>query len=525
MVGEFSRPPAALSGQVRIDPGHEHEGHTMCSPVQQVTDIKPGYVEQTSSEKCNESASSYEEVFPPEDNTARFNDWPFTIFFVLVLIGFTAVSSLVLRFFITDYSQSTSSGSPLNKNFAALPFISIIIALCFSNLNFTLCQFFPAFFIYCGMILNLLMALGMSITLLVLKHWYAGVASLTFTLAITWLYWNMRSRIPLSVALLKTVVLAIRQMPQTLLVSLFGSLAGISFFVIFAITIVATGVEYGKVFCDINREDCSRSKLIGIFVGIFFSGFYISEVIRNVIHCTISGTFVCWYYTFGSRNMRSRPKWPVMGSLKRAMTRSFGSICFGSLIISIIETLEQFLRLIRESLQFDGDLDGCVSVGLFIINLIISFLEFSVRYFNHYAYCFITLYGKPYLKAAKGTWYMMKDKGFDILINDNLINIALGQYSLFAGYMSALCACLYLHITRTDYNILKDFNVSAALLSFFIALQICNIANETIRSGVSTFLVILANDPELFQVNYPRRFEKIFGPYPQILKTFKHQDV
>ncbi|GAV54010.1 hypothetical protein ZYGR_0AK05120 [Zygosaccharomyces rouxii] len=532
MVEEVSRPPPARFGQVHVDTRYEHEGYTMYLPQQQVTDMKPEKIEQTPSGKCDEVAITYAEVFPPEDNKARFNDWPFALFFIVVLVGFTAVASLVLRSSTRAYLQDGSiryQGSsiigPSNTNHVLLPFITSIIALCFAGLGFILCQLFPAFFIYCGMIINLLTTFGIGLTFLLLNNWYAGVAFLALTLMGMWCYWSMRSRIPFSVFLLKTVGFAIKQMPQTLLVSLIGSLVGIVFSIVFSTTIVATYMEYGRVVCDVNGEDCSRSTLVGILLCLFFCGFYISEVIRNVIHSTVSGAFGCWYYTSGSRRKGPRPRWPVMGSLKRAMTRSFGSICFGSLIVSIIETLGQLLRFIREGLQFEGDLDGCGSVGLFAINIIISFLEFSVRYFNHYAYCFITLYGKPYLKAARETWHMMKDKGFDILINDNLINIALGQYSLFAGYMSALCGCLYLHITRSDYNILTDFNVSAVIISFFIALQLCNITNETVRSGVSTFLVTLGNDPELFHVNYPRRFEEIFGSYPHVLNKMDHQDV
>ncbi|CAR28019.1 hypothetical protein ZYGR_0N05070 [Zygosaccharomyces rouxii] len=528
MADEVSRPLPARFGRVHMDTRYEYEGHTMYPPQQEMTDTKQEKVEQTPSEKSNEIAITYEAVFPPDDEKARFNDWPFALLFFVVLIVFIAAASLVLRASVRDYLQMGSiryqgSSNLGPSNYVALLFLPSIIALCFAGLGFTLCQLFPAFFIYCGMIINLLTAFGIAVMFLVLKYWTAGAVFLVFTLIGVWCYWNMRSRVPFSVALLKTVVLAMRQMPQTLLVSLIGSLVGIVFSIIFSAAIVATYMEYGRKVCDINVDDCSRAKLIGLLVCVFFSGFYVGEVIRNVIHCTVSGVFGCWYYTSGSKN--KGPKWPAMGSLKRAMTRSFGSICFGSLIVSIIETLRQSLRLIRESLQLDSDLDGCGSVGFFAIDLIISFLDFLVRHFNHYAYCFIALYGKPYLKAAKETWHMMKYKGFDILINDNLINIALGLYSLFAGYMSALFAFLYLRFTRPDHNILTDFNVSVMAISFFIALQICNITNETIRSGVSTFLVTLGNDPELFKAKYPRRFEEIFGAYPNVLNKLDQRDV
>lgn len=477
---------------------------------------------------------SFEESFPTENgNKLRFNDWPFTIIFLLTVCAFIAIASITLRAWAHTYSQQGSgiydgqSSGSLNTNSAILLVFSCVIALVFSFLGLLLMRMSPKWFIYCGMVVNIVAGLGTAIAYLAMRYWSAGIVFLVFTLITAWCYWGMRSRIPLSVAILKTVVDVMKKLPQVYFISFLGSLIASAFAVIFSAVIVATYMKYdpaqGNEGCAVGGGSCSKSKLIGILVLVFFCGYYISEVLRNIIHCTVSGVYGCWYYM--SKSDQGMPRWPSFGSLKRALTVSFGSICFGSMIVALIETLKAVLRLLRNGEITDIADNSASKIIFFVIDWIIGFLEWLARYFNHYAYCFIALYGKPYLKAAKETWYMLREKGMDALINDNLINIALGFFSLFASYMSALFAYLYLRFTRPGYNSDGGFNVPMMAFSFVIALQICNIANETIRSGTATFFVALGNDPEVFRVSYPQRFDEIFRAYPDVLKKLSHQNV
>lgn len=521
MVYEISRPPAAQLGWV-------HGGNDIMYVTRRPILTVKQELEKDSDKKTNEAMISYAEAFPPDDNVCRFNDWPFALFFFLVLSGFIAISILSLKAGGGDNLQMLSriyqegDASNLGARFMVPLIASTIIAVFFASVGFGLYGLFPAFFIYCGMVVNLLAGLGAAIMFLAEKHWSAGTVFLVITLIGAWCYWSMRSRIPFSIAVLKTVIDSIKQMPQVLLVSLVGCFVATLFSIIFSAVIIAVWTKYDKELCNLDGTNCSLSKLIGILAVIFFCGFYISEVIKNVIHCTVSGVFGCWYY--GLRPEQRKPRWPAIGSLKRATTYSFGSVCFGSLIVSIIETLGQVLRLIRESLQLDGEVDGCGSVGFFFIDLIMSLLDFLARYFNHYAYCFIALYGKPYVRAAKATWLMLKQKGFGALINDNLVNVSLGLYSLFTGYMSTLSAYLYLRFIRPSHNGSIDFSIYLMITSFLIAIQICSIINETVRSGVAIFFVTLASDPDIFHANYPQRFEEIFKSYPDVLRKIDYQN-
>lgn len=475
---------------------------------------------------------SFEEAFPTDDKP-RWNDWPFTIFFLICVAGFVVIAGITLTAWAQTYSDTgtgiytDNNTGTLNTNSAILLVLAGALALFFAMVGITLCRLFPKFFIYCGMIVNVVAGLGTAIMYLSLKYWSAGIVFLVFTLMAAWFYWCMRSRIPLSVAILKTVIDAMKKCPQTYFISLLGSLVGGAFAMLFSVVIVATYMKFdpksNNTGCSVDGGSCSNATKIGLLFAVFFCGYYISEVIRNVIHCTVSGVFGSWYYM--SKSDQGMPRWPALGSFRRAMTYSFGSICFGSLIVSIIELVRQMVSLVRQSIFGNGGGGIMAQIGFILLDWIVGFLQWLISYFNHYAYCFIALYGKPYLKSAKETWHMLREKGMDALVNDNLINVALGLYSVFASYMAGLLAFLYLRFTRPAYNSSGSFNAPLIAFSFVIALQICNIANETIRSGTATIFVALGNDPEVFHASYPKRFDEIFRAYPDVLKKLSHQNV
>ncbi|KAH3900307.1 Pns1p SCDLUD_003279 [Saccharomycodes ludwigii] len=472
--------------------------------------------------------NSFEEIFP--DDKPRFNDWPFTIFFVLNCFAFVAIAGLTLHGWNSSYSATGGSiydgqnTGTLDTNAAILLVFSCTIALTFSILGFILCRCYPKQFIYIGMAINIASSLGTAICYLCLHYWSAGIVFIVFTALTLWCYIGMRHRIPLAVAILRTVMDVIKWYPFTIFTAFLGSIISAAFAFFFSLVVVACYMKYdpksNNPGCNAGGGSCSNSKLIGMLFITFFCGFYISEVIKNVLHSTISGIYGCWYYM--AKSDQGPPKWPAWGSFKRSITYSFGSICFGSLIVSIIETFRAILQVIK-NVVISGS--QWAQIGFMIIDWVIGFFNWLASYFNHYAYSYIALYGKSYLRSAKETWNMMREKGFDALINDNLVNIAIGLYSMFVSYMCALFAFLYLRFTKPSYNSSGGFTAPLIAFSFVIALQICNIINETIRSGVATFFIALANDPEVFQKSYPERFDEIFRAYPDVLKKLSHQNV
>ena len=77
------------------------------------------------------------------------------------------------------------------------------------------------------------------------------------------------------------------------------------------------------------------------------------------------------------------------------MTYSFGSISFGSLVVSIIELIRQIASIGSAAAQQEGD--TLFQLIFCCLQCLAGLLESLVRYFNHYAYTQIALYGKVML--------------------------------------------------------------------------------------------------------------------------------
>ena len=76
------------------------------------------------------------------------------------------------------------------------------------------------------------------------------------------------------------------------------------------------------------------------------------------------------------------------------MTYSFGSISFGSLIVSVIQFIKQLASVGRAAAQQEGD--TIFQIIFCCLQCLAGLIEGLVQYFNHYAYTQIALFGKVY---------------------------------------------------------------------------------------------------------------------------------
>ncbi|GMM34786.1 Pns1 protein [Saccharomycopsis crataegensis] len=472
--------------------------------------------------KPESDAQSFDDAFKVEK--PRFNDWPFAVFFYLVVFGFLAVAVITIRaYHLTHSSQgggiyNNNTGDSLNTNTIIMFMFAIAIAVVLATMVIAFAKLWPRKFITIGLICNVIFGLGTAIAYLVMKYWSAGIVFLVFTCLCAWCYWTCRHRIPFSGAVLSIVIDVMKDHPSVLLVSLLGVVISGAFSVFFAFVVTSTYVKFDDTSsnpgCSVSGGSCSQSTLIGVLVFVFFAGYYITEVIRNVIHTTISGVYGVWYYL--SKSDQGEPKNAAWGAFKRAMTYSFGSICEGSLIVAIISLIRQGINILRQNALANNEM--CQAFLLCFLDMVVMVLEWLVRWFNHYAYSYIALYGTNYTSASKDVYELFRYKGFDAMINDCLINTALSFYSVFIAYVTALFVFLYLRLTKPSYNDSGSFYGPLVAFGFLIAGQIANVSTTVITSGTSTFFIALARDPEVFRLSYPEQFEEIFRTYPQVLE-------
>jgi hypothetical protein len=123
---------------------------------------------------------------------------------------------------------------------------------------------------------------------------------------------------------------------------------------------------------------CSQPTLYLVVLYLVFSFYWTSQVIKTIIHVTDAGVFATFYFLEGTP--QGTGSTPTLSSLKRACTTSIGSICYGSLIIALLNTVRFILR------SFANSDDGACGFVAVCLECILSWIESLVEYFNHYAY-------------------------------------------------------------------------------------------------------------------------------------------
>jgi len=239
-----------------------------------------------------------------------------------------------------------------------------------------------------------------------------------------------------------------------------------------------------------NNLDSSNSINFAVFC-LLISLYWTSQVIKNVVHCTVSGIFGCWYFLYPN-NM---PPSPAKDSFKRAMTTSFGSICFGSFVIAIIKAVKSMVEQGRSSRQ---PILRCMVVCL------LSYLDRIMQYINHYAFTYVAIYGDTYCDGANKTWQLILSRGFDMLINDNLIDGALIFGSFIIGILTGIISTL---LAYSAFNL--EFWGLYGFIGFLIGLIMGVCTLEVIESTVASCFVCFAEDPAALNRTKPQEYSKL----------------
>lgn len=207
----------------------------------------------------------------------------------------------------------------------------------------------------------------------------------------------------------------------------------------------------------------------------------------TVVSIGVYGT----YYFFG--NTQSSPR----KAAKRTLTTSFGSVCLGSLVVSIIETLRTLFRS-----QRDRDNDNIANVCL---DCILSCIESVTAYISKFAFTRVAVYGESFLTAARNTYDLFKSKGIDVLISDELSGFALVSGAIIGGVVAGLIGAISSLFIFKDAGVFVIIGISC----FIIGSGIVSIILSVLTSGVATFLVLWADEPQALQTNHPRLYAKL----------------
>jgi len=234
-------------------------------------------------------------------------------------------------------------------------------------------------------------------------------------------------------------------------------------------------------------------------------------VFRNVAYLSYCSVFGQWY--FGQRVS-------TFGSFGFAVTKGFGPVCFGSLIIAIIRTLRYIARSGKDSRNGVVKIVGC------IIDCLLACIEDMVEWFSSFAYVQVALRGCGFCDAARATMHLCTSANVDKICASVLTGSVTFMGCLISGCVATFAAGAY--AATLNVRLPSDSDVTADELLFWWAAGVGSLAfgffsagnvMKIVEAGVNTILVCWAERPGTLETSHPEIHTTFMGTSRRNLAT------
>ncbi|KAI9202849.1 plasma-membrane choline transporter-domain-containing protein [Polychytrium aggregatum] len=400
--------------------------------------------------------------------------------------------------------------------------VVLVVSVGFVAIWFVLLQKFPrqmikiSYWAFCAL---LVAAAVLMLCQNALPGYITGFFCLVIAGLYAWFYFYLRTRIPFASVLLETVTRISSQFPAAILTGLLGVILSLCFQFVWIFTSIGIFIYAANGWSTTSKQPqgFSPGAIFGLMIGFVFILYWTQQVIYNTVYVICSGLYATVYFTGtqvpGSTKLRVGTSNPTAKSAARALTTSFGSICFGSLLISILQTL----RFISGGSQSNSPTD--LNSGVSFIGCCCQCLFMSIGdvicYFNRYAFTHMAIYGTGYCESGKATWGLFQARGIEVLINDNIIGRVIGLGSFSAAVIGSLTALAAAVINKNipqspeTFMMLSSYGMVVGFTSFFSMMCV-------IKAGVSATYVCIAEDPATMEKLRPELFERLRETWPSI---------
>lgn len=429
-----------------------------------------------------------------EKQPPQFRDWPYAILFYVQFITIITLGSIYTNQLVqtVEPDDSAADSSSIDWNMIIIPtLISAAVSLVLILIAFIfltkLGKSFITFSVWASAIISLLIgmvALSANLIFFGVFSLFSALFGICYAIAV-------RNRIPFAAANLNAGVSSIKSNGGIILTVLLVGLVMYGWMTLWTFSLV--GVMNVQEICSENEECEVQVSHPGFAILWVFFLFWTQQVFKNVIHTTVAGLVGTWY--FDPQDANKFCSSAISSSLFRSLTHSFGSICFGSLCVAILQTLDWIVQSLRRQREQEGSQNASMALLLCCLDCILTLLQGIMEFFNKWAFVYVGVYGYDFMTAGKKVMTLFRERGWTVIINDNLISNALGLMCFVIALLNGLSVTFLDH----DY---ENPSYGYFGLGFMTGLILSLTIMSIIDSAVSTIIVCFAEAPEDFERNH-----------------------
>lgn len=391
-----------------------------------------------------------------EKQPTQFRDVPFAILFVIQLV--VVLSLAIFWGFPALRYGPPEDGNTGDVEFSGILYICLIsgvAAAAISALALGFMTRYAHFLVQFSVLFSMFSSLFMVIVFGFQDNDGAALMAFIFFAISAWFAWAIWHRIPFASSNLVTALTAVRANLGVALVAYGMVLAAAVWSLLWMTSLIGV---YSRYATCIDGE-CQGSVPGGEMILFLLSFYWTHQVFKNLIRVVVAGVVGTWW--FDPAEASSLCSRAIMDSLVRSLTYSFGSICFGSLLVAAI----QVCRTLVENARRQGN-NGIV---MCILDCLLGCIERLVDYFNKWNYVYVGLYGYSYTEAGHKVMSLFAQRGWTTIINDDLVTNVLSLMSLVIG---CLTGCVGLALAAAHKSWVSEFpeeqSLSVPFLSAFL---------------------------------------------------------
>jgi len=241
-----------------------------------------------------------------------------------------------------------------------------------------------------------------------------------------------------------------------------------------------------------------------ISTGLALMTYWGLQVLSNIVLVASYGALGEWYY-----NGEARIAAPVL----RAFTVHFGSICFGSLLVAMVETLHDVLHAIQKKGYFPAWALCCIDRAL-------AAIQSTFDYINKYGFVQVAVHDENFVTASKRAISFLKYKGLTALVNDSIVFHLAQVGALAGGLLSGTVPVLMmraLHHEQLDHvGINSDQETTLAFAGFFLGSFVVYTLISPFPAMVTALLVCFAEHPEILAEGHRTHYDALIEPWESV---------
>jgi len=217
-----------------------------------------------------------------------------------------------------------------------------------------------------------------------------------------------------------------------------------------------------------------------------FGLFWTIALISAIFQVTVAGAISTWYFSRDASGFQSNLSSPALRTFSWAITKSFGSLALGSLLIAIVQFINFLLNRARKA----NKSNKVVYYLIACVQCIFGCIERFIKFIDRFAYIYIAMHGEGFFTSARNCFSLISRNLFSAVVVDFL-----GDFVLFVGKLlgTALCTIFTVFILeRLD----REVSVLTVAVVVVIAYCVFNMFAHVVGVGVDTVFVCYLEDME-----------------------------